>query len=564
MAAVVLKASDPLPELVADLVTTFRLDGGAVLHPSKEGWRVEAAAGAHPPTSPVDGTVTMPLPGEAMLVLRGSSLRAEDRQVFDAFATQLGVALESRRLQAEAAGAAALAKGNQLRTALLAAVSHDLRTPLASIKTAATSLLSEEVSFDATETRDLLETIDDEADRLNRLVSNLLDMSRLQTGALIVQARAVGLEEVVGSAIAELPAAPQIDIDVPDDLPPVDVDPVLLERALANIIGNALGFSPPGERVRIQAGAVDGRIDLRIIDRGRGIPVAERERAFMPFQRLGDNPNGAGVGLGLAVAKGFVEAMRGELSVDDTPGGGLHRHHQPARGARVTKLLVIDDEARFLRALAISLRARGYDVETATSGEEGLEVAAHAHPDLVVLDLGLPGLAGIDVLRALRGWTSVPVIVLSARQEEQAKVEALDLGADDYVTKPFGMDELLARLRATLRRSVPGQDEPVIETPDFTIDLGAKRARNAAGDDVRLTPIEWGIVTTLVRNRGKLVTQRHLLQEVWGPQYETETEYLRVHLAAIRRKLEPTPSRPRYFVTEAGMGYRFEWTDAIT
>jgi two-component system, OmpR family, KDP operon response regulator KdpE len=230
----------------------------------------------------------------------------------------------------------------------------------------------------------------------------------------------------------------------------------------------------------------------------------------------------------------------------------------------VTKLLVIDDEARFLRALAISLRARGYEVETAATGEDGLTVAARAHPDAVVLDLGLPDLDGLDVLRALRGWTSVPVIVLSARHEEQAKVEALDIGADDYVTKPFGMDELLARLRATLRRSVPAQDEPLIETPDFTIDLAAKRARNAAGEDVRLTPIEWGIVTTLVRNRGKLVTQRQLLQEVWGPQYETETEYLRVHLAAIRRKLEPTPSRPRYFVTEAGMGYRFEWTDTTT
>jgi two-component system KDP operon response regulator KdpE len=227
----------------------------------------------------------------------------------------------------------------------------------------------------------------------------------------------------------------------------------------------------------------------------------------------------------------------------------------------VTKLLVVDDEARFLRALAISLRARGYEVETATTGEEGLELAARVHPDVVILDLGLPGLGGLDVLRALRGWTEVPVIVLSARHEEQTKVEALDIGADDYVTKPFGMDELLARLRATIRRAVPGQDEAVIATPDFTLDLAAKRARNAAGQEVRLTPIEWGIVSTLVRNRGKLVTQRHLLQEVWGPQYETETEYLRVHLAAIRRKLEPTASRPRYFVTEAGMGYRFEWSD---
>ena len=227
----------------------------------------------------------------------------------------------------------------------------------------------------------------------------------------------------------------------------------------------------------------------------------------------------------------------------------------------MTKLLVVDDEARFLRALAISLRARGYEVETATTGEEGLELAARVHPDVVILDLGLPGLGGLDVLRALRGWTEVPVIVLSARHEEQTKVEALDIGADDYVTKPFGMDELLARLRATIRRAVPGQDEAVIETPDFTLDLAAKRARNADGQEVRLTPIEWGIVSTLVRNRGKLVTQRHLLQEVWGPQYETETEYLRVHLAAIRRKLEPTASRPRYFVTEAGMGYRFEWSE---
>jgi two-component system sensor histidine kinase KdpD len=327
MAAVVLRANDPLPELVSDLVTTFHLEGGAVLHPTKEGWRIEAAAGMRPPTSPVDGNVTMSLPGEAMLVLRGSGLRAEDRQVFDAFATQLGVALESRRLQAEAAGAAALAKANELRTALLAAVSHDLRTPLASIKASATSLLSEDVSFDPTATRDLLETIDDEADRLNRLVGNLLDMSRLQTGALVVQARTVGLEEVVGSAISELPAlqhaaVPDIDVDVADSLPPVEVDPVLLERALVNIVGNALTFSPPGERVRIQAGAVDGRVELRIIDRGRGIPVAERERAFLPFQRLGDHPNGAGVGLGLAVAKGFIEAMNGDLTVDDTPGGG--------------------------------------------------------------------------------------------------------------------------------------------------------------------------------------------------------------------------------------------------
>jgi len=224
----------------------------------------------------------------------------------------------------------------------------------------------------------------------------------------------------------------------------------------------------------------------------------------------------------------------------------------------VTKLLVIDDEAPFLRALAISLRARGYVVETATTGEAGLELAARVHPDAVVLDLGLPGLDGLDVLRALRAWTAVPVIVLSARHEEPTKVAALDAGADDYVTKPFGMDELLARLRATVRRIIPGQDEPVVTTPHFSLDFGAKRATDATGEEVRLTPTEWGVVEVLARNRGKLVSQRQLLQEVWGPQYETETEYLRVYLAAIRRKLEAEPSQPRYFITEAGMGYRFE------
>jgi two-component system, OmpR family, KDP operon response regulator KdpE len=224
----------------------------------------------------------------------------------------------------------------------------------------------------------------------------------------------------------------------------------------------------------------------------------------------------------------------------------------------VTKLLVIDDELPFVRAVGISLRARGYDVQTATTGEDGLDAAARWHPDVIVLDLGLPGIDGLDVLRQLRTWSSIPVIVLSARHAQSTKVEALDAGADDYVTKPFGMDELLARLRAAMRRIVPGQDEPVLTTPDFSIDLGAKRATKADGVDVRLTRTEWGLVNALVTHRGKLVSQRDLLREVWGPSYETETTYLRVYMAAIRRKLEPDPARPRYFITEPGMGYRFD------
>jgi two-component system, OmpR family, KDP operon response regulator KdpE len=223
----------------------------------------------------------------------------------------------------------------------------------------------------------------------------------------------------------------------------------------------------------------------------------------------------------------------------------------------MTRILAVDDEPQILRALATNLRARGYEVELAKTGEAALAIAARKHPDLVVLDLGLPGMDGVEVIQGLRGWTSVPIIVLSVREAERDKVAALDAGADDYVTKPFGMDELLARMRAALRRAAPAEEEAAIETADFTVDLAAKHVTNPNGE-VRLTPTEWHIVEVLVRNPGKLVTQRQLLQEVWGPQYEKETNYLRVYLAQIRRKLEPDPARPRYFVTEARMGYRFE------
>ena len=223
----------------------------------------------------------------------------------------------------------------------------------------------------------------------------------------------------------------------------------------------------------------------------------------------------------------------------------------------MTRILVVDDEPQILRALSTNLRARGYDVELAATGDEALTIAARKHPELVIVDLGLPGMDGIEVIRGLRGWTSVPIIVLSVREREADKVAALDAGADDYVTKPFGMDELLARLRAALRRAAPAEEEAVVETDHFRVDLAAKRVLRD-GAEVRLTPTEWEIVETLVRHPGRLVSQRQLLQTVWGPRYETETNYLRVYLAQIRRKLEPDPSRPRYFVTEAGMGYRFE------
>ncbi len=227
--------------------------------------------------------------------------------------------------------------------------------------------------------------------------------------------------------------------------------------------------------------------------------------------------------------------------------------------APAVKVLVVDDEPQIVRALRINLAARGYDVSTAANGQEALRVAAAVHPEVVVLDLGLPDIDGTTVIEGLRGWTSVPIIVLSARTDSGDKVSALDAGADDYVTKPFGMDELLARLRAAVRRAsvVPAGEEAVVETQAFTVDLAAKKVIRD-GAEVHLTPTEWGVLELLVRNRGKLVGQKQLLQEVWGPSYASETHYLRVYLAQLRRKLEPQPSRPRHLLTEAGMGYRFE------
>ena len=222
----------------------------------------------------------------------------------------------------------------------------------------------------------------------------------------------------------------------------------------------------------------------------------------------------------------------------------------------MTRVLIVDDDPHLLRALTIALTARGYRTSAASDATTALRAAATAAPDLAVIDLGLPDLDGINIVESLRGWSTAPIIVLSARHDETAKINALDAGADDYVTKPFGMGELLARIRAALRRATPADEQPVITTAAFTIDLAVKRVTTAAGE-IRLTPTEWHLLEILVRNPGRLVTQRQLLQEVWGPRYEKETNYLRVHLANLRRKLEPEPSRPCYLITEPGIGYRF-------
>jgi two-component system KDP operon response regulator KdpE len=206
-----------------------------------------------------------------------------------------------------------------------------------------------------------------------------------------------------------------------------------------------------------------------------------------------------------------------------------------------------------------NLKVRGYEVEKADNGEDAISLAATTRPDLVILDLGLPGISGVEVIEAIRGWSDMPILVLSVRDSERDKVAALDAGADDYVTKPFGIEELLARVRAAERRAAPTVDEPSVTTADFVVDLAARQVRTATGD-VKLTPTEWHVLETLARHHDKLVTQRELLQQVWGPGYTSETNYLRVYMAQLRRKLEPNPARPRSLITEAGIGYRLRTT----
>jgi two-component system, OmpR family, KDP operon response regulator KdpE len=223
----------------------------------------------------------------------------------------------------------------------------------------------------------------------------------------------------------------------------------------------------------------------------------------------------------------------------------------------MTRVLVVDDEPGLLRTLVINLRARDYTVDAAATGSDALAAASRHPPDVVVLDLGLPDMDGVDVIEGLRGWTTAPIIVLSARTGEPDKVVALDAGADDYVTKPFGMDELLARLRAALRRAPSSEEMPLIETDSFTVDLAAKTVIGTDGQAIKLTPTEWHLLELLVRHEGKLVAHRQLLHEIWGPSYETETHYLRVYVGQLRRKLEADPANPRHLLTEPGMGYRF-------
>jgi two-component system sensor histidine kinase KdpD len=325
LAGNVLRGETGLEDLLERVRETFGMESAALLERAGdvEPWTCAGRVGrGRPVERPDQADVDIPVGDHMALALTGRVLPAEDRRVLAAFAAQAAVVLDRRRLQEEADRARTLAEGNRIRTALLAAVSHDLRTPLAGIKAAVTSLRSEDVEWSEEDRAELLEGIEEGADRLDHLVGNLLDMSRLQTGTVTPLIREVDLDEVVPMALGGVPEG-SAGLDVPETLPMVAVDPGLLERAVANLVENAVKYSPPGAPVLVAASALADRVEVRVVDRGPGVPDEAKERIFEPFQRHGDAPRGAGVGLGLAVARGFAEAMGGTLNAEDTPGGGL-------------------------------------------------------------------------------------------------------------------------------------------------------------------------------------------------------------------------------------------------
>jgi two-component system, OmpR family, sensor histidine kinase KdpD len=319
-----LAGSSSATAVLDGLRRVLALESAAVLHREDGGWRIEAASGNRVAESPDAAASTIELDEEHVLALSGPPIRSEDQRILDAFTRELAASIEFGELEAEAEAAGAVSKANELRAAILSAVSHDLRTPLAAIKASVTSLLQRDVEWTPEARQEFLDTINEETDRLNAVVGNLLDMSRLQAGALEISPVPVGLDEVLPAALHSVGVPDRsVRLDVPENLPRVHADRGLLERALANVIANAVRYSPPGSPARVTAGVVDGGVDVRVVDRGPGVPAAERDRLFKPFQRLSDSGQSEGVGLGLAVAKGFLEAMGGEIEADDTPGGGL-------------------------------------------------------------------------------------------------------------------------------------------------------------------------------------------------------------------------------------------------
>ncbi len=522
-------------------------------------------------------------------------LSPENRQLLETVAGLIGIAIERDQLAEQHRYALVEAETERTRSSLLSSVSHDLRTPLAVIAGTTSTLLEMGDAADTATRNALLSDIYDEANRLTRLVENLLSMTRLESGAIVVDKEWFPLDDVVGSTLVRLrdeTAGREITKRIPGDLPLVPLDGVLIEQVLFNLIDNALKYSPAGSPLEISAHVDDRNVAVEVADRGPGLTEAERDQVFEKLYRgTASKHGGRGAGLGLPIAQAIVEAHRGN-DLGPQPAGwrGRLRVQPPAgrvsalspprrrRGngmnpaepivgspgaapsSLAARILVIEDDTPMRHFLRTALSSRGYRVTEADTGQTGLDAILALPPDLILLDLGLPDMDGMTLLENVREWSQVPVIILSARGQEAAKVAALDSGADDYVTKPFGIPELLARIAVSLRhasalREAGSEETARFQTGDISVDL-ARRTVTVKGHVVHLTPIEYRLLAVFVRHAGKVLTHGFLLREVWGLSSSAQSHYLRIYVASLRKKLEDDPADPRYLVTEQGVGYR--------
>ena len=519
--------------------------------------------------------------------LRRRSIRF-DGHLLGAVAKQLGAAIERVRLRIEANEAETLRRTDELKSALLNAVSHDLRTPLASILASAGSLRQHDIEWTEAEEAEFADAIVEEAERLNGIVGNLLDLSRIEGGSLRPDKDWHDLASLIGDVVRRVRTRyPEhfFAVDLPSDLPPLLIDWVEIDQVFSNLIENAAKYSPAGTKVWIAARSDGPCVRVQIADRGPGIPASAMTYLFTPFYRvqaMSGQCRPKGIGLGLAVARGLVEAHGGKIAVrnrDDGgaifsftlplaqgpacppeevfeaggqagDAGGRMSGGRPASGARI---LVVDDEPAILRVVRMNLTRHDFRVTTAATGQAALDQYDAQHPDLILLDLGLPDLDGFAIIRRIRERAATPIIVLSARGAERDKVQALDLGADDYLTKPFGVDELLARVRVALRHTVrAATTTATFRTDDLEVDLEARRV-TVGGEGIHLTPTEYELLKAFITHPNKVLTTRMLLSWVWGDQYGAGDHYLHVYVARLRKKLASDPQGPRYLVTEPGL-----------
>ena len=493
----------------------------------------------------------------------------EERNTLDALTRQGALALERAQLVEESKAAALLARTEEMRSSLLSAVSHDLRTPLASITGAASVLRDASVADDPERRGELVDTIGEEAERLERLVANLLDMTRLEGGGVQIHPEWIPLEEGVGSA----PRAARARSRRPNDRD------ASRPRRAASLRGpralRAAALEPARERGEAHAARIAARDRVaRARAAGSRSKCSTAGPAFRRARRRASSRSSGVAGAGQRVGRW---ARSRDLPRDRTRARRQHRRREPRGRRRMLPrdaaaprrsaegmsaqgplVLLVEDDAAMRRFLRAALTARGFRLVEAETAAAAEIAATSQPPDLVLLDLGLPDADGIDVTRRLREWTQVPILVLSARGREADKVEALDAGADDYVTKPFGVDELLARMRVAFRhaaRGAAGASDPVLELGALRIDV-ARHEAMVDGRALQLTPIEWKLLLLLARNAGKVLTHRQILREVWGPGEGHQTHTVRVHMASLRKKLELDPAQPRWLLTEPGVGYR--------